>query len=358
VSTQVFEPETADGQGVSSPSLDTHKHPAPRLGSPPDSEWEYAYRQSVSDELDILWQTSKAWPARAKALRDCGLAGVLLACKECGTCHLVPYRCAARTCPTCSRRLAAEISTRVAARVAVHDLIMENEPWDGVGPWQRRGWKHLVLTSRAIPDREGRFDPDVLRPRTRQVRAAVSPFWRLTPWGQQKRDRPHKSKRSRRDTSYIVGVEIAPGGMVHVHMLVFGEFVPQPILQDCWSQALGEKAHVRINAVQDCSGIGKAIRETLKYATKGEKTARDQARHAAAVEVAFRNLKRISVGGVLRTITVDEADSAHDDGKPEDVHALTDLLCLCCGAAGPWAWGGAVSPELVIANGGYGGLVE
>ena len=87
-------------------SLDTHKHPAPQLPHPPDPAWMYAYRQEVSAALGDLWTVCESWDSRSMALRDCGLAGVVLKCNSCGTRHLVPYRCGARTCPTCSRRLA------------------------------------------------------------------------------------------------------------------------------------------------------------------------------------------------------------------------------------------------------------
>ena len=50
------------------------------------------------------------------------------------------------TCPSCAWRTANAISERLMRRIAVHDLIMENEPWGGPGPKQLRSWRHLVLT--------------------------------------------------------------------------------------------------------------------------------------------------------------------------------------------------------------------
>jgi len=350
--------EILDGKAPVDPtSLDTQGHPAPQLPNPPDPEWAYAYRRAVSDELRRLSAVQRGWLRRAKALRECGLAGVLIECKPCGTRHIVPYRCGARSCPICSRRLAAGISERVAARVAVHDLLMEVEPWDGFGAKQTRSWRHVVLTSRALQDREARFDPDVLRLRVLRVRRAASKFWRSTPWGQQKRGTGQRGKRSRRDTSYVLGQEVAPGGMVHIHMLIFGEFLPQRIIQALWSQALGEEALIWVSTVRDSGGIAKAIREALKYTTKGEKGSRDQTRHAAAVEIAFRNVKRVSVGGALRQIQIDDNEGPGDDGKAADLHDDKKLACICCGSLGPWGWGGKVTPERVAANGGFGFLI-
>jgi len=250
--------------------------------------------------------------------------------------------------------MAAAISDRIAARAAVHDLLMEVVPWDGPGVPQRRSWRLIVLTSRALPDREDRFDPDILRARVLAVRGAVTPFWRLTTWGKQRRDQPTAGKRSRRDTSYVAGQEIAPGGMVHIHMLVYGEFVPQSTLEAIWSEALGEESRVWVATVKDNAGIAKAVREVVKYTTKGEKGSRDQPRHAAAVELAFRNVKRISVGGALRRVKVAETDGKHDDGLAKDLHDYDELACVVCGSIGSWKWEGPVSAKAITANGGFG----
>jgi hypothetical protein len=99
--------------------------------------------------------------------------------------------------------------------------------------------------------------------------------------------------------------------------------------------------------------VSKAIREALKYTTKGEKGARDQARHAAAVEIAFRNVKRVSIGGALRNVRLGDSTGPDEDAKPEDLHAVKQLKCEGCGSHGPWEWGGNVSAEKVVANGGY-----
>ena len=334
-------------------SLDTHKHPAPQLPNPPDPIWVYAYRNEVSMALDELANLCEPWDSRSMALRECGLAGIALKCNSCGTRHLVPYRCGARTCPTCSRRLARAISDRVSARVAVHDLLMEVQAWDGSSAPQKRSWRHIVLTSRAL-DAEARFHPLLLRARVLEVRRAVTRFWRLTSWGKQKRDSRTGRKRSRLDTSYVVGQEIAPGGMVHVHMLVYGEFVLQAELQNLWSQALGEESLIWVTSIKNNAGIAKAIREALKYATKGEKGTRDQVRHAAVVEVAFRDVKRVSLGGALRRVSVETRDGSEDDGKPKDLHDGPELACVGCGSIGDWMWEGVVSAKTIIANGGYG----
>lgn len=257
---------------------------------------------------------------------NCGRVAVLIRCKDCGARCLVPYRCGARTCPICCRRAAAAISDRIAARVAVHDLEMEAERWDGPGAPQKRGWKHVVLTSRALADEDARFEARLLRSCVLAVRKAVSRWWRLTSWGAQKRDAGTRRKRARRDTSYVGAVEIAP-------------------------------AFVYVQAVRGPDGIARALQEVLKYATKGEKDRRTQARHAAAVEVAFRGVKRISIGGALRKVRIEKTDGAGDDARPDDLHATKQLTCAC-GSVGAWIHEGFVDPKTVAFNGGYGPVTE
>ena len=217
-----------------------------------------------------------------------------------------------------------------------------------------RGWKLLTLTSRAPIDLNLRFNVSYLRRRVSQVRKAASALWRLTAWGKQCRDVDTGRKRARRDTSYILAVEVAPGGMVHVHMAVYGEFVPQAQLQAFWSEALGETARVYIQAVRGPSEVAGALREVVKYATKGEKDRRSQARHAAAVELAFRGVKRISMGGALRNVRIDDNDGAQEDANSDSCDETKHLGCDNCGFVGGWCHEGYVSPEVVGHNMGFG----
>lgn len=227
-----------DGNEVSSStSLETQEHPAPRLPHEPDDPHAYEHRDAVADAL-LKGVNGFKWRTRSRAMKDCGRAGVHLRCNACGAPHIVPYRCGARTCPTCARKTAAAIAARVEARIADHDRRMQSEEWDGGGRSRNREWKHVVHTCRATRDADGRFDPTALRANVLRVRKAFPRFWRMTPWGAQVRDALTSRKRSRRDTSYVLAEEIAPGGVVHIHALVYGEYVSQSELQELWSKAL------------------------------------------------------------------------------------------------------------------------
>jgi hypothetical protein len=142
--------------------------------------------------------------------------------------------------------------------------------------------------------------------------------------------------------------------MVHIHALIFGEFISQAELSRAWSRALGERARVDVRGISGPDGVRDAIREVLKYATKGESGARTRAQRAAAVELAFRNVKRVTLGGTIRRVK-----AAAEDGDAIDVTELEllnerALSCEVCGVVGEWTWEGRRSPDTVQANGGYG----
>lgn len=295
----------------------------------------------------------QVWEARVKALRNCGAAGLVLHCRGCEAPYLVPFRCGARTCPTCAWRTASAICERLMRRIAVHDLIVANEPWGGRGSRQRRSWRHLTLTTRA-GDKEQRFDPEHLREQVRAVRSAVSPFWRITPWGAQRRNAKGQ-RRSRTDTSYVVGQEVAPGGMVHVHMLVYGEYVPQDELQRLWSQTIGGVGIVHVKGI-DPTKVSHALHYVLKYVTKSQGNGPESAQHAAAVELALMDVHRLSYGGALRAVKLEQEDGLNDDGRPEDLHDQARLTCEDCGLVGEWSYGSVLRAEYVAQNNGFGPL--
>ena len=325
---------TATAKAPSITSLDTTQtsctHPA-------DPEWTHKFRHRVADHLQDLW------PTRADRIRRCGEAAVRVACDAP---HLFPERCVARTCPTCARRGATAVGNRTDERIQVHNLVMESEPWDGPGESSRatwgdqhgRGWKLLTLTTPAVNDREARFNPEALRTSVRRAVKAFLPFWRRTAWGRQVRDSGTRKKRARRDTSAVRVLEVAPGGMVHVHSLVYGEYVPQADLAEAWRAALGVAHPVVVDVRAIGADVARGIREALKYATKGEGSGRDQARNAAAVEYAMHNTRRVSILGALQKIQGRSEDAEAEDIRPEDVHDEFEAPCEACGVLGEWRW--------------------
>ncbi len=213
----------------------------------------------------------------------------------------------------------------------------------------------MTLTCPALSDEETRFEPEALREAVRRVRKALMPWWRSTPWGRQARDAGSRSKRVRRDTSLVYAIEIAPSGMVHIHLLVYGEYVPQDELARSWGEALGldGPAVVDIRAV-DPDDPTHGIREALKYATKAEGTRQEQAARAAAVEYAFYSVHRVGIAGALRKIQGRSREPDSEDVQPDDLHDEFEAPCEACGALGSWEWERITSHRAVEANGGWG----
>lgn len=285
----------------------------------------------------------------------CGRAGIRLDCRGCDSPSIVPYRCRSRTCPHAQRAGAAAMSDRILARVRVHDAIMENEPWDGLGRKKKRGWKLLTLTCPIGLDADANWRDGNLRDGARRVRAAWARFWRYTAWGRQVRDDGSRRsrKRARKDTSAILAVEIGPtNGMPHIHALVYGEYLEHAELAGAWARALGVAAFVHISAVK--GDVADAISEVIKYVAKGTGDELLNPKRAAAIEVALRNFHRASVTGALRRVTVAESDGEKEDVRQDDVHATKVAACEDCGCIGEWRWAGVVAPVVVERNRGFG----
>lgn len=320
-----------------------------------DPAWALDFRGMVADALE------ERWPTRARRIRECGKAAIRMECQGCGSAHLFPVRCAARTCPTCAPRGARAITGRLLERIKVHDEIVEDAPWEGPGDPRRgsvgdrngRAWMLVTLTSPAPEDEARRWDPDRLSEAVARVSGAISDWWRSTPWGDWSTLLP--GRRVRRDTSYAAALEIAPGGMVHVHALVYGEFVPQEELARRWGEALGMDgpAVVDVRAVQE-SDPTSGLREALKYATKGDGSRGRQAVRAAAVECALQNVRRVRIGGRLYHISDESTDPGSDDVQEEDVHDHHEAACESCGLLGEWEWTVRVPSKAVEMNGGWG----
>lgn len=322
-----------------------------------DDPGAHVFRRAVAV---ALWR----WPRRALALRTCGEAGARCDCADCGAPHVLPYRCGARSCPTCARQASAIACEKIARKAETAALSLMG-PWDGVGPVRVKAWRTLVLTTEAPRTVDERYDPDILQAFTSDVRDAWGPFWRLTQWGARKRDvsaagRP--TKRVRRDTLGTMGIEIGDGGMIHLHAAVYGEYIDAAELARLWKQACPVGGFVRVRLMRETKGgapitspsseaFRSALREVLKYLTKGHKTDLGanqlimRAGRAAAAEYAMRGVRRVETCGALRLVPrVTDADVA-TEGK----------ACVTCAAVpSAWAWRGIRPPDYVRRNGGFG----
>lgn len=243
---------------------------------------------------------------------------------------------------------------RMTLRLHLFDQLMEETVWDGHGRSAVRGWKFLTLTY-PVPrgeSAEKTWSSRVLRYRIQTVRRAWIHFWRLTDWGRQVKG--ENGQRSRQDTAAVMSVEVGPsGGMVHIHALVYGEYIHQRELERCWGRALGRRAFVNVKAVTNAA---EGLQETLKYAAKGTTTEVGLTpERAANLELAFRHVHRVSMLGALRRVKASPEDrAAYDDLRSDDVHARKVAACEDCGSIGDWRWNGVALEQHVKENGGFG----
>lgn len=293
------------------------------------------------------------WKQRARALRQCGRSAIRLSCQGCGQPTLIPYRCRARTCPHAARAGAAALAARMGQRVKLHDLVQETQEWDGHGRQAKRSWRMVTLTTRVAVGEgaDKTWAAPILRFRVLRARRALIPWWRRTPWGRQIHG--EKGKRSRRDTSAIAAVEVGAGGMVHLHVLVYGEFVSQEQLSRSWAKVLG--VSMAIVDVRSITSMEEGLKEVLKYTVKGfQEDMPLTPQRAANLELAFRHVHRVSMLGALRRIRLEKDHAKFDDVRAEDVHDHQVAACEDCGCVGDWKWVGVADERTVKANGGYG----
>lgn len=297
-----------------------------------------------------LWQE---WPQRAKALESCGEAGARIRCSCCQAAHLAPYRCGARSCPTCAHIASAVAVDRVAARAERAVELGAATTWEGDGWPRSKQWYMLTLTQQTAGrygDRS-RYELVNLVPAIRRVRRGWGPFWRTTRWGSLViAPSPYtgrRGSRTRRDVMFAMGLEVAPGGMVHAHASVYGEAVEETELRKLWQAAIGRAGFVKLRRMQAATpdDFRQSLRETLKYVTKGERGPR---RHevAALVERALQRIRRVELGGALRL--------RGDLASPQSLVYASAQQCEGCGEKGQWEWGGMRAPEYVVENGGFG----
>ena len=279
-----------------------------------------------------------------------------MCCLNCGRVSIFPARCGARTCSTCARRAWLIVIERAEERLALFDMLLVGQRYEGPGSPQKLGYKLLTLTTRTPYSREDRFNVEGLCERVSVMRHWFRKFWRKTDWGRQVRDLTTGSKRSRRDTAFILALEIGPSGNVHLHVLVHGEFLPQALLQSLWSEVVGELAIVDVREARSRRG---ALQYVLKYLLKGAGGQRPRPQQAAAVESALRRVRRVEMGGALRRACT--APSVVSGGEPASAVEAAEVrrgACENCGEVGSWLWRGRIAPSEVMALGGLGLLPE
>jgi len=223
-------------------------------------------------------------------------------CPECGV-EVNPRQdyCHVRICPDCAAR---ESKRRFGAAVeTLHNL---NDRKAGK-------FRFITLTSRNPYDGG---DISRLEKQLKQAGKAIYKLWR------------NVLSKAGPNAGALAGIEVAPGGMVHIHVLHFGDYVNFKGVQKTWLRLMGA-FWIKIEGIRgnDRETLHKALAECTKYLCDPRKAGPKMAAHA---NKASRRLRCYRSYGSLFQL----------GARDMDPHYMT---CPACEYEGPMNKGRPVS---------------
>ena len=294
-----------------------------------------------------------------RASRDllrCGFDMVGHKCRECGIVgHPLPFTCKkSALCVSCARvdsarkRQAYGLRIRRSLNGAGHNCRLMFSTWalrpydgESIGESLARGREAWRLVWGAVYD----------VPHGRREWALYFDLWPVLSPEISRHGTPAKARRHRRRSvvaqrrTWHCGA-VAPHELgsrtlnPHIHALILGPYVKQELLSRAWRIATGNSGHVHIQQVH---GVGRAIRETLKYLTKFHDLTVDQLvtvyvgtlrrksrviEHddgSTVVKFSYRTMRSVELYGSFRKRHGDEGTS--------------ELRCFSCGGKmRPFGW--------------------
>jgi hypothetical protein len=271
---------------------------------------EAQFRNQAANELDQIGGAMPAGKLRrrfkrqANRLRECGQLISVRTCRDCGsnapdTARLLTT-CQLRLCPTCARYMAN------AARSKGKELLRQMTRTSGCRFFA------LHLSSRFDPSNPAEFTIDAIASRCQAVKQAAKYVWN--------RVLKHPG------AGFITALEVAPGGMVHIHAIYYGRYQDVNVIRMAWLEKLSDSPQLRIDAV---SKPEDAVPEVFKYMMKLAAPRNDERAGqwmdpvlAARVEVALSGKRRSESYGAFRGVKLEEE-------PPEE--QPTELRCEACG---------------------------
>jgi len=130
-----------------------------------------------------------------------------------------------------------------------------------------------------------------LRQEVKRARRAWREFYSQTIWS--------KLGRTQR-AGAISSIEISPSCMVHLHVLVFGPFIPQASLSRLWKQVTGDSFVVDIREVRRPT---EGLTEVVKYISKFKDIGPD---FCVKLLLALNGHRRLSTHGLFYNMPVAE----------------------------------------------------
>ncbi|RKX26309.1 MAG: hypothetical protein DRP45_03860 [Candidatus Zixiibacteriota bacterium] len=174
---------------------------------------------------------------QADRYETCGLEYAVIGCKDCKRSFLGPRRCESRICETCARKYSARIRQR--QQQIVHSL----------QPTKRKRLAMLTLTKKSHP----RYRPTSsdVRELFRNARKLINHFWP-----------------KRLGCGAFAVMEIGANWNLHIHVLLYGHYVPQSRISEYWNKLTGDSPVIDIRSIKK---PGQAVNYLLKYITKPKK---------------------------------------------------------------------------------------
>lgn len=205
-------------------------------------------------------------PKSARKQFVCGRDSIKLECQGCGKPHYLDYFCGSRICPVCAKRRQNEILHKMQDFVRKFRL-----------PY---GMEYRFITLTIL---RSSFERDV-----NIAMKALQKLWHnlLEPNG----------------VGAITHLELAPGGMVHWHMIYIGRFIPKSKLNQAWFKATGNSYVTDIKLIPH-KHLDNALLELSKYITKFSETPGDM---LFAFYMQVKNRRLLRTFGVLFDYKWDE----------------------------------------------------
>jgi len=171
---------------------------------------------------------------QAERYEFCGIEYTLTGCKDCGGVLVGRKRCETRICESCARKYAARVRKRY--RKITSKL------------YPRKGKRLMFLT---LTKRTNTAIPPMSSDARRILDLSKKLFKTLWP--------------KNLGCGALGTLEVGGNNNLHVHMIVYGHYVPQEEISELWNQLTGDSSVVWINAIKKSS---LAINYVLKYITK------------------------------------------------------------------------------------------
>lgn len=198
---------------------------------------EYRYQVlAEAEKLSVLPQNrakQRKIVRQAGRFMRCGQSYVTTSCIDCKQVYVGPVRCESRICQGCARKYAARIRANQLA------IIKRIEDYPG------NKLMFLTATMRST----GVFPTTLeLRQINRNFRLLVNTLY-------QKRE----------GAGGFSVMELSPGGMLHIHALIYGKYIPQSTISKTWLAITGDSMIVDVRRAY---GVSRCLNYLLKYITK------------------------------------------------------------------------------------------